>query len=63
VNAKNMTDFVVRRGMECQFPESRVRRKSHARFGGGCGETQVSCAPCAYPTGDGMEGNSHRLSQ
>jgi hypothetical protein len=34
---------------------SATRRQStlpHARFGGGCGETQFGCAPCAYPTVD-----------
>ena len=33
-----------------QSLKSRVRGTSHARFGGGGGETQFGCAPCAYPT-------------
>jgi hypothetical protein len=36
---------------ECHSLESPLQGNLHGGFGGGRGETQLGCAPCAYLTG------------
>jgi hypothetical protein len=40
-----------------QQVESPLQGNLHGGFGGGCGETQFGCAPCAYPTKRGTPGS------